>query len=325
MSKRSRRKAAGRVVRRTLADGTVKEYRYGAYRPPPVRVTSDSLEALIRAYKRSPAWAALAPATKEGYARYLTPFDAIGHLKAKDVTRRDLLSIRDAIANTRGNGAATGFIRASSVLFSWGVDQEWLAFSPVHKIKRLPGGSLRAWSVEQAQSALLNLPEHFRRAVILGVYTGQRRGDLCAMRWSAYDGAELKFVQQKTKAEITLRLPSELKDELDAWKATATALTILSDAKGRPWVPNKLSVTLPIALQAMGLPPGLNVHGLRKMFAASLADNGATTHEIAANTGHKTLAMIQLYTRSADQRKLQAEAVAKIQRFTNDRESGGKD
>jgi integrase len=74
-------------------------------------------------------------------------------------------------------------------------------------------------------------------------------------------------------------------------------------------------------MQALGLPVGLNVHGMRKLFATGMADNGATPHEIGANTGHRTLGMIQLYTRSADQRKLSEGSVGKIQTHTTARKA----
>ena len=37
----------------------------------------------------------------------------------------------------------------------------------------------------------------------------------------------------------------------------------------------------------------MNVHGLRKLAAVKLAEAGWTTHEIAAVTGHHTLAMVE--------------------------------
>lgn len=328
MSKGWKRRKAGRVVRRTLADGSVKEYRYAPYKKTPPRVTTDSVEALIRAYKRSPRWEDLAPNTRSGYLTYLRPLeDAFDGASFKDLTRGDIITVRDGISKKRGRGAATGFIRAVGALFDWAVEAGQIERSPVYNIKRLEGGHLKAWTVEQAEKALAGLPEHFRRAVILGVYTGQRRGDLCSVKWSAYDGVQITFVQGKTDEEVIVAATPDLKAELDAWRATATAETILTDAKGRPWVPNKLSVTLPAALKDLGLPAGLNVHGLRKLFAAAIAERGGTTHQIAAGTGHQTLAMVQLYTKSANQRIMAAEAVALLPRFgkktevTNDLQS----
>lgn len=309
----SKRRKAGRVVRRKMADGSIKEYNYEPFKIRS-RISEDSVAACIRGYHRSPGWGTLAASTKHWYGHYLHHLEmALGDCSVSQVTRRDIIAIRDGLARTKGNGAATGFVRSCGSLFTWAVDNDWIAFSPVHKIKRLPGGHLRAWTVEQARVALSGLPEHFRRAVVFGLYTGQRRGDLCAVRWSAYTGNEIKFTQQKTGAVIVLSVHPELKAELDSWDRTA--VTILTDGKGRPWKANRLSVMLPSALRLLGLPAGLNVHGLRKLFAASIADGGGTTHQIMSATGHLTLGMVSLYTKSADQRRLGAEAVALLPRF----------
>jgi hypothetical protein len=50
--------------------------------------------------------------------------------------------------------------------------------------------------------------------------------------------------------------------------------------------------------------------------AAEFADEGCTMHEIAAITGHRTLAMVQEYTRSADRESLAGAAVVKLTSFT---------
>lgn len=313
MSKKSKRKA-GRVVRRTLSDGSVKEYRYAAYSKPS-RVANDSIEALIRAYKQSPSWRALAPGTQVNRSAYLRELEEIGHLQVKGITRRDILEIRDAIAGKRGNGAASNFKQAASTLFGWAVDQDWIQHSPVHRLRKLPSGSLPAWTDEQASAALAGLPERLRRVVVLGLYTGQRNGDLCAARWSDYDGETIRFVQQKTGSVVSITVHPDLKSELDSWERAAP--TILTNALGGPWIQNTLSIVLPRALRALGLPKGMNVHGMRKLFAAGMAEMGATEKEIAANTGHRTLSMVQLYTNSASQQKLSRQAVVRIQSRTN--------
>jgi len=58
-----------------------------------------------------------------------------------------------------------------------------------------------------------------------------------------------------------------------------------------------------------GLPLGLSPHGLRKAAARRLAEAGATEHQIAAVTGHKSLAEIQRYTKAANQARLARSAV----------------
>lgn len=320
MKSPQRAASAEHIVKRTLADGTVKEYRYARHRrtkPQPKAV--DSIHALIEAYQCSPEWGGLADATKTQYELYLRPLFRVGHVPVDQVKRRDLKLVRDRIAKERGNGAAHGFVRAASALFSFAVDSDWIEASPATRLtKGLPRGHLRAWTPEEAQAALARLPEPLRRVVVLALYTGQRRGDLCALRWSAYDGQEIKLTQQKTKEPMVIPCHDALKAELDAWRKDAVAgigeATILTDNKGKPWKPNLLSHYMPAALVRIGLSNEINVHGIRKLAAANLAEAGCSTKEIAAITGHRTSAMVDFYTRSADQRKL---AGAAIVRFTD--------
>jgi integrase len=308
---------AGRTVRHTLADGTEKIYRYERHARKATPQAADSTAELIAAYQRSPEWRALAEKTREVYTLYLRPLFTVGHLTAPSWTRREILTLRDAIATSRGNGAANGFVGASAALFTWAVDREWIEHSPVTRIKALPGGHLRAWTREEAETAEGQLPAHLARVVILARYTGQRRGDLCAMGWSAYDGATIRLVQQKTRTPLVLPVPAPLKAHLDSWPRVAA--TILTDTRGRPWKPEAISHALPIALPRIGLSNELNVHGLRKLAATELADAGCSIHEIAAITGHRSLSMVQLYTRSADQERLASAAIVRLSEHSDKR------
>lgn len=319
MSTKSR---AGKTVRHTLKDGTVKVYSYARHERKAVPRRADSTAQLIADYQHSPEWHGLAPSTRAIYTIYLRPLFDLGHLSVTSWTRREILTLRDYIATERGNGAATGFIHATSALFAWAVDREWIEHSPVTRIKRLPGGHLRAWTREEAGTAEEKLLPHLSKVVILARYTGQRRGDLCAMGWSAYDGTSIRLVQQKTGAPLVLPVHPRLKSHLDAWPRVAT--TILTNLRDRPWIPVHLSHALPLALRKIGLSGDLNVHGLRKLAAAELADAGCSVHEIASITGHQTLSMVQLYTRSADQERLATAAIVRLTNFGK-RTNGSKE
>ena len=315
--KKSSQRRAERVVRKTLADGTVKEYRYppASAKKKRSRFEDDTLGALILSHKISPEWRDLADVTKTYKMVYLRSLERIGHVAVKKLTRRQIHEIRDAIALKRGNGAANAFVQTTSTLLSWAVDRGWIPYSPTNGIKALPGGHLRAWTAQEADLAESKLSEPLRRVIVLARHTAQRRGDLCAMTWSAYDGQTIRLRQLKggDKAPLlVVPVPPVLKRELDQWRSEATSTQILTAPNGQPWHPNYLSHAMPIALQAAGLDKGLNVHGLRKLAAASLADAGCSTHEIMAITGHKTLSMVQLYTASADQERLAHAAIDRL-------------
>lgn len=306
-----------RAVRRTLADGTVRTYHYGP-RKNRAPKTGDTINDLIRAWEGSPEWSDYSPATQSHHTLYLRPLGtAIGRVSIRNVDRRAIIDLRNHIARERGNGAASAFTKVVSTLFNWAVENGRLQTSPVLRIRRLKGGTLPAWTAHEATLALAHLPEHFRRAVVLALYTGQRRGDLIRLTWADYDGTKIRLVQQKTGAKLAIPCHPALREELDRWRGSGVvgirAAPILTNAKGKPWVPNNLTTQLGLALAAIpGFPEGKNIHGLRKLAAANLAHAGCTTHEIMAITGHTTLAMVELYTKSVEQERLADAAILRL-------------
>lgn len=300
-----------RVVKKQLADGTIKEYRYDRRVAKVSKLAPDTIGALTIAFRQSSEWHGYAEATRRSYSVYLKDIERLQDQPVASITRRSLMDMRDAIAVKRGNGASTGFLRVVSSLFTWAVEREWIAHSPAFRVKFLPGGHLTAWTWQQAEFAMANLPEPYRRLVVLATYTGQRRGDLITLPWSAISQNQIRLTQQKTNVFLVLPIHPALRLELDEWRRTTSSTIILTSHHGIPWQPENLSHMLPIALKRIGLPP-LGVHGLRKLAATRLAEAGASMHEIASVTGHKTLSMIQLYTASVDQERMASAAIARL-------------
>ncbi len=58
---------------------------------------------------------------------------------------------------------------------------------------------------------------------------------------------------------------------------------------------------------------GLTFHGLRYTAATKLAEAGCSLKEIAAITGHRSLAMLEKYSRGADQKKLAGAAMLRLE------------
>lgn len=308
-----RSERAPKIVRKRLADGSIREYRYARGPVEPEQPDAGSLHALITAYRGSPEWRDKAKQTRAVYNVYLRPWedDRLSRAQVASIKRRDILAIRDAIAGARGNGAATGFTKITAALFGFALDRGWIEYSPAARLKGLPGGHLADWGEDAIQRALDKLSEPYRRAVVLAVHTGQRRGDLVAMTWSQYDGSTIRLRQGKTGALMALPVHPTLRAELDAWKEKRASVAILTAPRGQPWTAAHLTREMKRELEAIGL-RGVNIHGLRKAAARRLAEAGCSAHEIAAVTGHRTLAMVQLYTAAADQERMAGAAVVKL-------------
>src|SRR5262245_6233250 len=314
------------VKQHVRKDGTVATYTYQRKSSAaPIAKTADSIAALIDAFQLSPEWAEFSPSTRKNYVIYLRELYAFGNTPAADIKRTQVLTLRDAIAKGRGHGAATGYVHAVSGLFNWALDRRWpgIEQNPAYNARKgLKRGHHAPWTRLEADVALARLPEPLRRVVVLGAYTGARRSDLCKLTWADYDGETLTYVPTKTKhlslEPIVVPCDAPLRAELDAWKQDAGPTAhILTAERGRPWEPNHLSELLPKTLRKIGISTRLNVHGLRKLFATTLADESCPVHEIAAAGGWKTLAMVQLYTDSANRRKLTRAAFARLADLRN--------
>lgn len=318
-----------RVVRKTLADGSVREYRYArkgvsvAERTERrVPYAGGTLGQLLKDYEDSPEWRKLSASTKSLRHIYLRPLVDAHHLKLEEVEKRHLVKTRNVLDKDSGPGAANQFVRSVRIVWNWGLKNGITnVANPASLIDMLPETPLPTFTAEQIAEAERRLPEPLRRVMVLGRYTLQRRSDLCAMTWANYDGRMIRLTQQKTGVGIAFEVHDELKAELDRWKAELggnvvslsgadplAGLTILTNFVGKPWLPRTLSRDMREHLERIGLrekgQPGLNVHGLRKRGATWLAEEGSSAHEIMSVTGHKTLAMAQKYTEMANREKL---------------------
>lgn len=303
-----------RTVKKRLADGTVKTYRYASHRPR--HAAADTIGALVEAYRRSPEFGRKHASTRAADERGFKYLSAFWPLQVAEFKRRVVFDLRDELANDRGPAAANRFVRSVASLFAWAARRDRADHNPTLGIDTLPGGEWRAWTAAEFERIVPALPECLRRAAVLARYTGQRRADLIAMKWSAYDGEVIRLRQQKTGVALVIPVSSELRTELDTWRAGPVVplpeRTILTTPSGTPWTGMYLSQALGRAL--VGVDRGLNMHGFRKLAAAELAEAGCSEKEIAAITGHRTLAMVQHYTKSADQERL---ALAAVNRRSN--------
>ena len=87
---------------------------------------------------------------------------------------------------------------------------------------------------------------------------------------------------------------------------------ILTTNTGKPFTAGSFSWHFGKPMKAAGL-SGLVFHGLRYTAAAKLAEAGCSLKEIASITGHKSLGMIEKYSRDADQKRLAGAAILRLE------------
>jgi integrase len=145
------------------------------------------------------------------------------------------------------------------------------------------------------------------------LYMAQRGGDVVnVVRNDIVDG-HIRVSQHKvrkgTTSELMIPIHPALARALNAGPVVGMQ-HLITDARGRPL--RALTGLIERAAQAACLPPHCVAHGLRKAALRRAAENGATTKEIAAMSGHRSLKEIERYTARADQARLAQSAVAKL-------------
>jgi len=140
-----------------------------------------------------------------------------------------------------------------------------------------------------------------RLALILMIWTGQRREDIVIMgRQHLRPDGFIYLRQQKTGKEVPIPvLADELRNAIAV--VPADQMTFLQTHLGQPYTAGGFYNFFKDAMRKAGLPADLALHGLRKAFCCHLADAGVEAADIAAISGHLTLAMVQKHCQARHQ------------------------
>lgn len=268
-----------------------------------------TLDGLIRVYEKSPEFRALKDATKRSYARYLARANSLVRSPrgesppVKDIERRDVLKLREAMADTPG--AANQAIRALGALFAWGVDNEKVKENPVKRIKKFAATPHEKWPEDLLEQALTD--PQIGDAVALFFFTGQRIDDVVAMRWNDIRGDHMLVWQKKKDKQIKVAILPELAERLN--RIERPALTILTNANGQPWTQSGLRQKLQDWAKARG--HKVVPHGLRKNAVDALLEAGCTAAEVGGITD-QSLQMVEHYSKGSNRLNLGRAAVVKL-------------
>eukprot|EP00913_Durusdinium_trenchii_P021234 g19947.t1 len=182
---------------------------------------TNDLEMLIRRYRKSTDFTTKAAQTRREYNRYLDMIrEKFGALTVEDLqrpsTRGQFKEWRDSMADTPRSAdcAWTVLARVLSVAKDRGV----LSVNICERGGRLSRSSRvdKVWSDDDIAAFNAVAPPYMRLALLMGLWTGQRQGDLLQLPWSGYDGSTIRLMQSKTKARVVLPIAAPLRMALDA-------------------------------------------------------------------------------------------------------------
>ena len=269
-------------------------------------VETGTVNALTIAFYRSTAFCGLAKSTQTTYRGILERFRE--QHGSKPVARMEPQHVRRVIEASAGRpAAANNLLKVLRAVMRLAVDDGWRPDDPTAGVRPIRHRSQGFHTWTEAEIALYEAAHpvgtRARLALDLLLYTGCRRGDVVLLGKQHLTGnGAIRIRQEKTDAVVELPIHSRLAASLAS--VPADQLTFLMTAHGRPFSPAGFYNWFVESCRTAGLPKGCSPHGLRKAIAVRLADAGASTHQIAAVTGHRTLKEVERYTREANQRKL---------------------
>lgn len=296
--------------RKILADGTAKTYWY-AWKGGPalpgspgdpefiaayneavtrkVQPPSGQLISILMAFQASAEWDDLAPRTQRDYIRLIKviekrfgdfPLSGLGDRRARAV----FLEWRDERARNSRRQADYGWQVLARIL-SWAHGRGLVISNPCEKGGRLYRGSRAAnvWTPADEAAFMASAPKHLRLAFMLGLWTGQREGDLLRLAWMQYDGAKIRLQQGKTGTRVEIPVGKPLRMLLDPLRKKSGP--ILTTVAGRAWTEDGFRSSWRKACIAAAI-VGLTFNDLRGTAVTRLALVGATEAEIATLTGH---------------------------------------
>ncbi|MGO4196905.1 tyrosine-type recombinase/integrase [Rhizobium sp. YAF28] len=258
--------------------------------------TPTTMAGLITAFRGSSDFKSKAARSRREYDRYLDDVRAMfgdltfPELESK-VTRGKLKSWRDGYAE-HPRAADYAWTTLARVL-SFGKDRGLLSTNIAERGGRLYSADRREniWSEGDVEKFNTVASPALRLAITMALATGQRKGDLLAVKWSAYDGEVIRFKQSKTAARLVIPATVALRTALD--KAPRPAETILVNSKGTSWRSAGFDTSWRRACAAAGI-EGLTFHDLRGTVVTRLAIAGCTAAEIGAITGHSMRDVAQI-------------------------------
>jgi integrase len=232
----------------------------------------------------------------------------------KRISTLEQRHIEAMIAEKAGKPSAQrNLLRCLRVLLDFAVNEKLRRDNPALGIKLDPikSGGFHSWTEEELRQFEERHPvgTKARLALMLLLYTAQRRSDVVQLGPSNLRDGRLIFTQSKTGAEMNIPLVEPLATVISATPMVGVK-TFLVTEYGRPFTPAGFGNWFRERCDEAGL-SNCSAHGLRKAFLRRMAEAGCSEDFIASISGHKDMKEVRTYVAAANRSKMATEGMAK--------------
>jgi len=222
------------------------------------------------------------------------------HKKLSEITRADIEALKERIAGCSGPQAANNTLRLLSAIFGKAAEEQFRGANPCQGVPLFPGKKRdRVPAGDEIPRLFQAIKEEAnstaRDILLLLIYTGQRKSDVCAMKWSDINLAAKEWCFNLPKGVQRVPLIPE-------------AVKVLKERMGdsSPWVfPSKagasghfknLKKVWARVLARSGV-KDLRIHDLRRFYGRMLVQSGAPLSVVQRALGHRSYQSVQAYAR----------------------------
>lgn len=267
--------------------------------PTPAR----TMKRLIGDYMASYKWKRLAKNTQRSYGRHFAFFeDVMGNVDPGTLRRVHVNQMRDELSDTPTD--ANRKVGALSTLLEHAIDKGWLSKNEAKGVERLKGKrpDREPWPEDKIEKFRQHADARTLLIFELLLGTGQRIGDVLAMKWADIEDGGIRVKQEKTKAALWVPFTPTLSALLEATPRLGDF--IVSQDNGKP-----MSYQLAhrdimrVRKHKEVRAEGWDIHSLRHSAASEIASiPGMTFEHVRAITGHTSEQMAKLYSGKAHQK-----------------------
>ena len=272
---------------------------------------SVTVETLFKEYveKHLKSHASTASEIERGFELYWAPIrkERISDLAPETITAwmHTVARLPAKKKKSTGNATANKQLTFLKACIRWGAGQQMCEWQPslFLAVKRLPeadgfGEYLKKEQVAQLETALEGYSSEISDAIMMGLWTSQRKSNVLSMEWSEIDFSSMTWTipAPKTKwkkKDYTVTLTTKALEILMRRRSNGSRWVFPSDRSESGHIENINTAWLEIRAKAdLG---SLRIHGLRHTGATWLAEAGASAFEIQRRLQHSSVKTSERY------------------------------
>jgi integrase len=152
-------------------------------------------------------------------AKFIAFLGERADLALAELTKADIVSYRNSLAKSLSARTANHDLKVVRMLFKAAQRDELLTQNPaefVNTVRQRTTSDKRPFTLAEIQAILSVADPEWQSLIRFGFYTGQRLGDLAALRWSNIDSArgEIRFVTAKTGRRMIIPMSDGLRTHI---------------------------------------------------------------------------------------------------------------